>query len=626
MQLEPIRFIIPRFAYSDGRPAANIYIHLDVLGDDKTRYQHFKTDAKGAVYSGGKPAMLMQGEYDLCATTNEVHDDIMEQYEPFHVHIRPDEGVIIPEDIVVKWAWEDVHEYIESLEDENRKHLEAIEEMQKEIENLEEYGGRPSGDEMTPDKEKQKIQNIYANIEMAQKKIEENWSLVEKGKTKLKVLLDKQEDTLEILEQAEREKEELGFMREELEEKRHFIDHIFKSLMGREETREDMERYYGEEGPPVVDDEHMDGFVTDPEIETLQKVRDHITNIDRKRKQLELAREKILIARQQLRDKKGGMKELQAEMQETIRQYDRLMSEIHAEKEKLAQVRGKLTEGWDRLKSEYRERAQEIETEFRTILREKEQLQIRKERVKELLFTGKDRLLSEKEQLQVRKERVKELFFTGKDRLKEEKIEVLQGKQKLAVLGSGLQKQSVRIKEAVIAKQKFEDKYDELKELGRVLENRELDLAKEKRKMDRDHALRMEAYSQNDADIEDEFKALDEMRELIRVQRGDFVRDRLQFLKESMYYECPVCGGTIPVRSSLRPLRVQCPSCTTDFNLKPKQKYQCPECSETIMVTTSKRPLNVKCQKCASEFIIRRPYKFEEDIIPDRIKAKISSS
>ena len=110
------------------------------------------------------------------------------------------------------------------------------------------------------------------------------------------------------------------------------------------------------------------------------------------------------------------------------------------------------------------------------------------------------------------------------------------------------------------------------------------------------------------------------------VQREDFVKDRLEFLKESMSYECPICGGTIPVRSAMRPLRVQCPSCTNEFNLKPKQKYQCPECSDTITVTNTKRPINVKCQKCASEFIIRKPFKYEEDIIPDRIKAKVPTN
>ena len=126
MQLEAIRFIIPKFVYSDGRPAANIYIHLDVLVDDEIRYQHFRTDANGAIYSGEKPAMVMQGEYDLCATSNDVHDDIMENFKPFHVSIHPGEDVEIPEDIVLEWEWEDIHEYIQSLENERLKYRQRI--------------------------------------------------------------------------------------------------------------------------------------------------------------------------------------------------------------------------------------------------------------------------------------------------------------------------------------------------------------------------------------------------------------------------------------------------------------------------------------------------------------------
>jgi len=93
-----------------------------------------------------------------------------------------------------------------------------------------------------------------------------------------------------------------------------------------------------------------------------------------------------------------------------------------------------------------------------------------------------------------------------------------------------------------------------------------------------------------------------------------------------MYYECPVCGGTIPVKSSKRPLRVHCPSCETEFNLKVKHKYQCPDCEETIMVTSAKRPLNIKCQKCGSEFIIRQPFKHEEDSIPGVLKEKVKTT
>jgi len=603
MEIHPIKFIMPRFAYADNRPAANIFIHLDILGDDEVRYQHFRTDANGAIFSGDKPAMVREGEYDLCATRNDVHDDIMELFKPYHVKIIENQEIIIPEDIVLEWAWNDVHEYISSLEENNKTYENEIQDMKREIDVLEERRKELSDGEGTIEDEKVKIQNIYTNIEIAKKKIEENWDLVEKGKTKLKVLLDKQEDTLEFLELAEKEKAEMKVMRDELDEKKRQIDLIFKSIVGDDVPLDGDGIIPGEvigESVPI-DDEYMDGFYTDPDIETLRRIKDHILSINEKRKQLEHAKEKILFAREQLKGKKDGMMELNDEMKETIRQYDQLILEIQSEKEKLAQVKSKLLQGWEKLKSEYGEHLKEVETKYL-------------------------RLEKEKAVLKHKKEKMQGLFIEGKDRLKGEKTDVLEGKQKLAELGEGLREQSVKIKEAIVAKKKFEQKYDGLKEEEKLLEQRELELRRETRKMERDHSLRMEAYAQNDSDIEDEFSALDEMRGLIKMQRGDFVRDRLAFLKESMYYECPVCGGTIPVRSSERPLRVQCPSCTTEYNLKVKQKYQCPECAETILVQNSKRPLNVKCQKCASEFIIRKPFEYEKDIIPDQIKTKVKTN
>lgn len=35
-----------------------------------------------------------------------------------------------------------------------------------------------------------------------------------------------------------------------------------------------------------------------------------------------------------------------------------------------------------------------------------------------------------------------------------------------------------------------------------------------------------------------------------------------------VYYECPLCSWSIPVRSKERPLRVACGNCGTEFNLK----------------------------------------------------------
>lgn len=621
MKIEPIKFIMPRFAYSDGRPAANIYIHLDILGDNEVRYQHFQTDEDGRILSGAKPAMLREGKYGLCATRNDVHDDLMQEYNPYRITITEGSIVQIPEDIVLEWAWSDVHEHIVSLEDSNKKLSQDMEDMKKEVEILEKkrLDAVVGGDSL--DEEKTKILNIYTNIEIAKKKIEENWDLVEKGKTKLKVLLDKQEDTLQFLELAEKEKEELNILKRDLEEKKRQIDLIFKAIVGGE-LGPDGETYLPGEGM-ILDDDYMDGFYTDPDIDTLQKIKEHILNINEKRKQLEIAKEKILEARKQLKNRKDGMTALSDEMKETILQYDELLKDLQEEKVKLAKVKEKLAEGWEKLKDEYSERVHEVEEKFLLIEKEKALLVERKEQIRELLGKGRDHIMEERDAFGEQKERVKDHLIVGQDRIKDDKTEIIGSKLKLAELGTDLRKQSVRVKEAVIAKKKFEDKFDVLKEEEAALEEREVILRREQRKMDRDHTLRMEAYAQNDTDIEDEFKALDEMRELMSVQREDFVKDRLEYLKESMSYECPVCGGTIPVKSSMRPLRVQCPSCVTEFNLKVKQRYQCPECSETIPVTNTKRPLNVKCQKCASEFIIRPPFKYEEDIIPEPLKAKV---
>ena len=609
MEIQPIRFIMPSFSFEDGAPAANIYIHLDILGDDQIRYQHFKTDDQGRLLSGNKPAMVREGEYDLCATSNDVEDDIMETYEPFHVTIEEQITVAIPADIVVEWEWKNTDDYIKSLENEKALAEVELEEMQKQLsemeqkhEGIEEDGTQiEAPDSMSPE-EKKKLQTIYSNIEIAKKKIDENWELVEKGKTKLKILLDKQEDTLEYLEIAENEKSELKKLRDDMEKKKRQIDLVFNAIVGNDERIESLLAEDGSgEGGGQFSEGDLDDVYSSPDIETLKRIRQHIISINEKRQQLEIAREKILEAKDQLKNRKDGMVHLSEEMAQTIQQYDQLLGEIRQERETLSQIKEKLFDGWERLKVEYGERVKEAETQYRVIEKEKAILK-------------------------VKQEKVKDHFFEGKDRIHGDQQDVLHGKKTLAKLGSELKQHSSKIKEAIIAKKQYEDRYDALKEDENNLEKREIEYKRQNRKMERDHSLRMEAYAQNDSDIEAEFQALDEMRSLVKSQRKDFVKDRLDFLKESMYYECPVCGGTIPVKTSKRPLRVECPSCTTEFNLKVKQKYQCPECSETIAVTTSKRPINVKCQKCASEFIIRKPFKHEEEILPDKVKASVKVS
>jgi len=632
MNIEPIRFIMPKFTFGEDRPAAGIYVHLDILGDDEVRYQHFNTDELGRLMSGNKPAIVRAGKYALCATSNDVQDDLIEGYEPVKITIEEDGVVEIPEDIIVEWEFKDLHEYIKTLEGEREKYETETEDMQKQITLLEDAKAQLEREreiftidgEVTDD-ERLKLQNIYSNIEIAKKKIDENWELVEKGKTKLKILLDKQVDTLEYLEFAEKEKEDLKQLREELEQKKRQVDLVFNAIVGKDERIESLIEMPGEEEAVITIGEDLEGIYTAPDLETLQKIRQHIVSINEKRRQVEKAREKILEAREQLKNRKEGMIELSDEMSNTLRQYDQLLGEIQEEKETLVKIKSKLFQGWEKLKTEYSERVLAVENEFRTLEKEKASLMIRKDKIKDLMSEGRDRLQTEKGHLGMKTDKVKGMFLEGRDRVQTEKTEILDDRRKLSELGSELSKQSVKIKEAVIAKRKFEERYDALKEDEKALEQRDMELRRQMRKMQRDHMLRMEAYSQNDQDIEAEFTALEDMRDLIKVQREDFVKDRLKFLKESMYYECPVCGGTIPVKSSKRPLRVQCPSCVTEFNLKVKNKYQCPECDETILVTTSKRPINVKCQKCGSEFIIRKPFKHEEEIIPDAMKTKIKA-
>ncbi len=48
-------------------------------------------------------------------------------------------------------------------------------------------------------------------------------------------------------------------------------------------------------------------------------------------------------------------------------------------------------------------------------------------------------------------------------------------------------------------------------------------------------------------------------------------------LRNSVFYECPLCSSAIPVLKKERPLRVKCNGCKTEFNLKQKFLHHPPE-------------------------------------------------
>ncbi len=464
------------------------------------------------------------------------------------------------------------------------------------------------------DRKKMKAEEIHYLIRIAQDRVKSQWEIVESGKRKLKTLLDEQESTLEYLDMAEREKKKLKGVMEKVKDARDIIDQEKKVLeAGKDEF--------------VIRVEER----KDEEMLLLRKIKTHVIQLEAERKHLEKTKERLIEGKEQLKDDENALIELSREMTETVKQYDKLLKEIKTDKERLSQVRMMILEGREKIKEEYTSRRLDIKHREKEIMFERKVLDNKK-----AILKGKVR----EARAQLKKE------YT--DRIKFIKIKAEQGRQMLRLdytakmkdfqrrvgemkkLGKELKARAYIIQEASRAKIRYEERYEALKDDERALAAREQQLRRDQRalerereKFEREHALKMEAYAQNDADIEAEFAALEDMRDLIKAQQEELVKVKLQFLKETMYYECPVCRSIIQVKTSKRPLWVQCDHCKSEFFLKVKQQYPCPDCNETITVTTSKRPITVKCTKCRSEFIIRRPYPFEKDMIPDRLKEKV---
>ncbi|MCK4613720.1 MAG: helix-hairpin-helix domain-containing protein [Thermoplasmata archaeon] len=435
----------------------------------------------------------------------------------------------------------ELEELIANLTDQ----FEYLKNMEETMRNVEDEKQKLKEKEISLENEKESLHNVYGLIVAGKKKIDDDWEVLETGKKKMRYLIRKQEAAIEFLEIAEKEKKRLKDMKERVEEKGFKVGKALDAvLLGKEKVEED-------EKAVMAQKEALVSYVElkrEKEIETVEKIRRHIIILEEKRKHLEKAKTKILEARETLKGNKEEIMKLHMEMSQTVRQYDALLKEIKQDKKRLARAREKIMEGLERIKLEYAEKVRDAEDRYRVLEMERAALQDHKKRVRDLILKGKEKIDIEKKALLYEKKRLKR----AKDKMLEGKEKILEGKEK--------------IREAVIAKQRFDERYGALKADEERLAKSEQELKRELRKLqrerdkfEREHALKMEAYAENDADIEAEFRALEEMRGLIRKQREEFVKDRLQFLKESMYYDCPVCGGTIPVKSSKRPLRVWCP-------------------------------------------------------------------
>ena len=664
-----IRLVKVRLVDEEEKPLKDVFVHLDIAGDEQVAYQHFETDEDGHVVQDERAVQFLEGNAHLIVTWIPEDDRLMLGYPSQEIIIEEGKDIVVPGDKIFsapspeyvknKEELKKLKEIYKEKEAELLQHLTVKEEaidselatLQDERTELEEYESklREEYEKVWDDEEDVKAQKIRFEMERHQldereKELQEAITTIADARERILAARKDVNQSVGMLEEERRKIFELSEKVESVNrDKENYLSELKQRIDAAEalsqEALEEKEevaeaRLHIEKGKERLDESRKALDAQGKQLfdlisHTQTGIRDQVEELEgklkRRRSALLSAREILLEGqmrinedRQLLYKGQERIKELTEESKNIILQH---MKNYHTlvveEKGKIKTIKSKLAKGRKKLREEYYLLLNDIRNKY-TALEDSKQV------VKELDLKLKDgdvevgKTIIEMEAALVKGDN--SIYLNLLSRLKRKEKDIAKERagigreQKLAEkVRKDLEAQLERLEDARAIREEYEARLDDLKEDERDLSRRERDLErgfrnleKEKERFEREKQERMDAFAKSDAEIEEGYEELSRRRDELRKEEDILRKERIMFLKESMYYSCPKCEGIIKVKTEKRPLRVWCSSCGTEFNLKKARSYPCLNCGAKIEVKSEARPIDIKCSVCGTEYRLKK--------------------
>jgi len=366
-----IRLVKVRLVDEEGKPLKDVFVHLDIAGEEQVAYQHFETDEDGHVVQDERTAQFLEGTYHLIVTWIPEEDRLMLGYPSQEVKIEKGKDIEVPNDKVFSAP---SPEYVK-----NKEELKKLKEIYKEKEG--ELLQHLKVKEEAIDSELATLQDERTELEEYESKLREEYEKV----------WDDEEDVKAQKIRIEMERHQLDEREKELQEAITSIADARERILA---ARNDVSQSVG-----MLEEERRKIFELSDKVERLN------------------------------RDKENYLSELK----QRIDAAEALSREAQEEKEEVAEARKHLLEGKERVVQSRKELDMQGKRLFDFVSRT--QTKIRDQVEEEVLETrkhlekGKERLEESRKALDAQGKRVFDLISHTQTGIRDQ-VEELEGKLK----------------------------------------------------------------------------------------------------------------------------------------------------------------------------------------------------
>ncbi len=664
-----IRLVKVKLVDESGAPLRDVFVHFDISGADEIVYQHFGISEEGYVSKGGREIQFMEGDYHFIVTLVPEDDRLMLGYPSTKAKVEKGKPITVPtselfsapspEFVSNQEELDKLKELYKEKEGELLVHLKGKEEilageltsLEVKRAELDEYEENLKGEfEKTwDDKADVKTQRIRLEIERRemderQQEILEAQKMVAEARERIVVARENVDRRVGLLEE-ERKKvlvlsSRIGMVSQDREV---YLAELKRRIDGAntlaEEAKQEKENFSEVKGHIARGRDHIKEerarldqqslhladliFTTQKSIE--DQVKDLENELRKRRTTLLDARTVLLEGQKRINNERLMLRQGQDQIEDLTRRGEAIIAEniqnyknlVEEEKAKIKLIKSKLGEGRKKLREEYYLLLRDVQSKF-------DALEESRHTVKELDLRLEDgtvevgETLAEMEEALVKGDNGIYLHLLQRLKVKEKEISrersSVERERRLAEkTRKEMEERLERLEDARALREEYEARLEDLKDDERDLARRERqlergfrDLEKERERFEKEKQERMDALAQSDAEIEEGFEELERRRDDIRKEESILSAERVEFLKESMYYGCPECGGIVKVKTDKRPIQVRCSSCHRAYNLKKIHTYPCLVCGTEIEVQSATRPIEVQCHNCNSQFRIRK--------------------
>jgi len=362
-----MRLVKVRLVNGEERPLKEVFVHIDIAGEDQIEYQHFQTDEEGYVVQDERTVQLLEGDYHLIATWIPEDDRLMLGYPSQSVTIAKGTDIVVPDDKIFSAP---SPEFVE-----NKEELEKLKEIyrEKEAELLVHLQEK----EMTLDSELAALRSEKSELEEYETKLREEYEKV----------WDDEEDVKAQKIRIEMERRELTERETELQEAMRGIAEARERIIA---ARDDVNKSVG-----MLEEERRKIFDLSEQVESVNRDKDDYL----------------------------------AELKQRIDDADAISLEAMAEKERVMEGQRHLEKGRDRLEQSRKEldmqgqRLFDLIAHTQTGIRDQvEELEGKLKRrrsalinARQVLLEGRKKINDDRVLLSKGQQRIKELTEEGKN-------------------------------------------------------------------------------------------------------------------------------------------------------------------------------------------------------------------